>query len=155
MPDGIGEAFPDAESFNECLKKTLPEDQLQHVLQVEKILALAGVAQRKREIEHYQVIESDLEDIDQGAGELHGFLTSACMLMEAQEGRDSEPFRDEFIIRQFTRLPSNVQRQLVTEFWSEDPEIAAMLAQMLELNQTEIAALILWLDREERRTEAP
>lgn len=142
----------DTASFNACMRKILSEDQLQHLVQVEKILSLAGAAERTREIEHYQAIETDLEEIEQGGGELHGFLRSACMLMEAHGAGDSEPFRDEFIIRQFTRLPSPVQRQLVTEFWSEDPEIAAMLAQMLELNQTEVAALILWLDRQERDT---
>jgi hypothetical protein len=153
--ESLDEPADDATAFNACLRRILPEDQLHHVLQVEKILSLAGVAERTREMERYQAIETDLEEIEQGGGELHGFLRSACMLMKAHIGDDSEPFRDEFIIRQFTKLPSSIQHQLVTEFWSEDPEVAAMLAQILELNQTEVAALILWLDREERASAVP
>lgn len=154
MPDKIHEKnqveMEDSAAFNAYLKMILPEDQLRHVVQVEKILSLAGAAERSREIERYQAMETDLEELEQSGGELHGFLKGACMLMEAHAGGDAEPFRDEFIIRQFTSMPQQVQRQLVQEFWSEDPEVAALLEQILELSQTEVAALILWLDRAER-----
>ncbi|QEY31558.1 hypothetical protein EVJ50_04110 [Synechococcus sp. RSCCF101] len=141
---------PNRDVFETTLAGLLSDDQRADVSQIETLMELAGQASRERELEHYEALEVDLESREEGASELHGFLKGAIQLMRANGV--SEPFRDEFLIRAFTRLPVAVQRELADAFWEEDAAIASLLTSYLRLNQSEQAALILWLDHKEDST---
>jgi len=92
----------------------------------------------------------DLESREEAASEFHGFLRGAVRLMRAELNSDGEPFRDEFLIREFTKLPVPIQRQVAEGSWEEDAGIASPLSGYMTLNQAEQAALILWLDHSEK-----
>jgi hypothetical protein len=137
--------------FREDLLRILDEDHFRQVERFEEMLELAGAAQQERELERYAAMEVDLESMEEGGSELHGFLHAAIALMRAGGSTIHEPFRDEFLLRRFINLPAGVQQKLAEEFWEEDADIAAILNKFLALNQAEREALLLWLDQAERR----
>ena len=141
------------ELFAARLLGLLPEEQRQHVLQVEELMELAGSASAERELERYLDAEILIEDLGESSSELHGFLRGIEAAIHARKDQLKEPFRDEFLIRQFIKLPLAVQRSVADGFWEVDASIAQILNRMMGLAEPEKSALIVWLDKAEQLSE--
>ena len=136
--------------FENRLMNLLSEEQRQEVKQIEDLMLLAGAASTERELERYSDAEIVIESLEQTSSELYGFLRGIEAAIHAREDKISEPFSDEFLIRQFTALPASVQSEVAETFWEVDAGIAQILNRFAALNKQEKAALIAWLDSKEK-----
>ena len=140
----------DIEEFERRLMNLLSAEQRQEVDQIEELMQLAGAASTEREIERYLDAEILIESLEQTNSELYGFIRGIEASIHAKEDKLSEPFSDEFLIRQFTTLPAPIQIEVAENFWEVDAGIAQILNRFAALNQQEKAALIAWLDSKEK-----
>jgi hypothetical protein len=136
--------------FEKRLSELLSDQQRQHVVQLEELMELAGDASTERELERYLDAEIIIEDLGESSSELHGFLRGIEAAIHARNKQLKEPFRDEFLIRQFIKLPTTVQRSVAEGFWEVDPAIAQILNRILDLAEQEKSALVLWLEHVEK-----
>ena len=83
-------------------------------------MELAGDASTERKLDRYLDAEIIIEDLDESSNELHGFLRGIEAAIPARNNQVKEPFRDEFLIRQFIKLATTVQRSLAEGFWEVD-----------------------------------
>ncbi|KZR85847.1 hypothetical protein MITS9509_01832 [Synechococcus sp. MIT S9509] len=141
------------EVFEAQLLDLLPEEQRQHVLQVEELMELAGSASTERELERYLDAEVIIESLEESSSELHGFLRGIEAAIHARKDQLDEPFRDEFLIRQFMKLPLTVQHSVADSFWQVDASIAQILSRVMSLTEQEKSALTIWLDNAEKLSD--
>ena len=106
---------------------------------------LAGKALKERDMERYQEAETILESLEEASSELHGFLHGLSAAIAARNSEKQEPFKDEFLIRQFADLPESVQTSIANDFWQVDPELATVLNKFMSLSIKERNAFSIWL----------
>ncbi|WP_156487687.1 hypothetical protein [Synechococcus sp. MIT S9509] len=141
------------EGFEARLLELLPDEQCQHVLQVEELMELAGSASTERELERYLDSEVIMEALDESNSELHGFLRGIEASMHARKDQLDEPFRDDFLIRQSMKPPLTVQHSLADSFWQVDASIAEILSGVVSLAEQVKSALMIWLDHAEKLSD--
>ena len=117
-------------------------------------MELAGDASTERKLEHCLDAEIIIEDLDESSSELHGFLRGIEAAIPARNNQVKEPFRDEFLIRQFIKLVTTVQRSVAEGFWEVDPAVAQILNRILDLAEQEKSALVLWLEPLEKLADS-
>ena len=139
--------------FDMRLSGLLSEQQRQHVVQIEELMKLAGDASTERELERYLDAEIIIEGLDESSSELHGFLRGIEAAIHARKDQLDEPFRDEFLIRQFMKLPLTVQHSVADSFWQVDASIAEILSRVMSLTEQEKSALMIWLDNAEKLSD--
>jgi hypothetical protein len=135
----------DKEKFQRQLDSLLNTDQIEHLHQLEEMALLAGEALKERDMERYQEAEIILESLEEASSELHGFLHGLSAAIAAKNSEKPEPFKDEFLIRQFADLPESVQTSIANDFWQVDPELATILSKFMELSVKERNAFSIWL----------
>ena len=106
---------------------------------------LAGKALKERNMERYQQAEIILESLEEASSELHGFLQGLSAAIAARNSEKQEPFKDEFLIRQFADLPESVQTSIANDFWQVDPDLAAVLNKFMSLRIKKRNAFPIWL----------
>ena len=136
----------DKERFQQQLDSLLSPEQIEHVHQLEEMALLAGDSQKERDMERYQDAEIILETLDEASSELHGFLHGISAAIKAESINKHEPFRDEFLIRQYAELSESVQISIASDFWQVDPEVAVILNKFLSLSIKERNAFSIWLN---------
>ena len=134
------------EKFQRQLDSLLDTEQIQHVHQLEEMALLAGSALKERDMERYQDAEIILESLEESSSELHGFLHGLSAEIRAKISQKPEPFKDEFLIRQFADLPESVQTSIANDFWQVDPELATILNKFMSLSIKERNAFAIWLN---------
>ncbi len=134
------------EKFQCQLDSLLDTEQIKHVHQLEEMALLAGSALKERDMERYQDAEIILESLEESSSELHGFLHGLSAEIRAKISQKPEPFKDEFLIRQFADLPESVQTSIATDFWQVDPELATILNKFMSLSIKERNAFAIWLN---------
>ena len=122
------------EKFQRQLDSLLDTEQIKHVHQLEEMALLAGSALKERDMERYQDAEIILESLEESSSELHGFLHGLSAEIRAKISQKPEPFKDEFLIRQFADLPESVQTSIANDFWQVDPELATILNKIMSLS---------------------
>ena len=122
------------EKFQRQLDSLLDTEQIKHVHQLEEMALLAGSALKERDMERYQDAEIILESLEESSSELHGFLHGLSAEIRAKISQKPEPFKDEFLIRQFADLPESVQTSIANDFWQVDPELATILNKFMSLS---------------------
>ena len=126
--------FMDKEKFQRQLDSLLDTEQVEHLHQLEEMALLAGKALKERDMERYQEAEIILESLEEASSELHGFLHGLSAAIAAKNSDKQEPFKDEFLIRQFADLPESVQSSIANDFWQVDPELATILNKFMALS---------------------
>ena len=134
------------EKFQRQLDSLLDTEQIKHVHQLEEMALLAGSALKERDMERYQDAEIILESLEESSSELHGFLQGLSAEIRAKISQKPEPFKDEFLIRQFADLPESVQTSIANDFWQVDPELATILNKFMSLSIKERNAFAIWLN---------
>lgn len=134
------------EKFQRQLDSLLDTEQIKHVHQLEEMALLAGSALKERDMERYQDAEIILESLEESSSELHGFLHGLSAEIRAKISQKPEPFKDEFLIRQFADLPESVQTSIANDFWQVDPELATILNKFMSLSIKERNAFAIWLN---------
>ena len=134
------------EKFQRQLDSLLDIEQIKHVHQLEEMALLAGSALKERDMERYQDAEIILESLEESSSELHGFLHGLSAEIRAKISQKTEPFKDEFLIRQFADLPESVQTSIANDFWQVDPELATILNKFMSLSIKERNAFAIWLN---------
>ncbi len=134
------------EKFQSQLDSLLDTEQIKHVHQLEEMALLAGSALKERDMERYQDAEIILESLEESSSELHGFLHGLSAEIRAKISQKPEPFKDEFLIRQFADLPESVQTSIANDFWQVDPELATILNKFMSLSIKERNAFAIWLN---------
>ena len=134
------------EKFQRQLDSLLDTEQIKHVHQLEEMALLAGSALKERDMERYQDAEIILESLEESSSELHGFLHGLSAEIRAKISQKPEPFKDEFLIRQFAELPESVQTSIANDFWQVDPELATILNKFMSLSIKERNAFAIWLN---------
>ena len=134
------------EKFQRQLDSLLDTEQIKHVHQLEEMALLAGSALKERDMERYQDAEIILESLEESSSELHGFLHGLSAEIKAKISQKPEPFKDEFLIRQFADLPKSVQTSIANDFWQVDPELATILNKFMSLSIKERNAFSIWLN---------
>ena len=99
-------------------------------------MELAGDASTERKLDRYLDAEIIIEDLDESSSELHGFTRDRSAI-HSRNKQLKEPFCDEFLIRQFIKLPTTVQRSVAEGFWEVDPAVAQILNRILDLAEQE------------------
>ena len=135
----------DKKIFQRQLDSLLNTDQTEHLHQLEEMALLAGKALKERDMERYQEAEIILESLEEASSELHGFLHGLSAAIAAKNSDKQEPFKDEFLIRQFADLPESVQSSIANDFWQVDPELATILNKFMALSIKERNAFSIWL----------
>lgn len=146
----VGSIADEGRDFNAEIKRILPPERFAALTQLEEMLELSRDATLQKDSDHYRNLLLDLEERAEGRHELHGFLRASVALMEAQAASMREPFRDEFLIREFAGLDPAVQAKILEDLWAEYPELAALLDRFSALGSPEKAAFVLWLTERER-----
>ena len=135
----------DKEKFQRQLDSLLDTEQVEHLHQLEEMALLAGKVLKERDMERYQEAEIILESLEEASSELHGFLHGLSAAIAARNSEKQEPFKDEFLIRQFADLPESVQTSIANDFWQVDPELATVLKKFMSLSIKERNAFSIWL----------